>query len=115
MCSLSEAFQPAFLGWGQSRWDLTDFLAWLPRLPGQIVEHCEELITPEEVIEAMADCKSGKGQGLDGLPYELYMPYLFEQVLAEVFMDWQQNGVISRSMHQGVATLVGKTQIMEIL
>lgn len=52
----------------------------------------------------------GKAPGLDDLPYDLYkiMPDLFRHLLAEVYMKWQQNEFILRSLYWGVVTLVRK-------
>lgn len=45
----------------------------------------------------MVECSLGKALGLDGLPCKLYksMLDLLGHVLASVFMNGQQNGLIS--------------------
>lgn len=89
-----------------SRLDLTDFLAELPRLSGRDAETCEELITPE-VIEAIADCSVGKAPNLDDQPHELCKSMLgfFGYQLADMYVNWQQNREIPRNVHRGVVTL----------
>lgn len=50
----------------------------------------------------MANYGMCKAPGFDGLPYELYksIPNLFGHLLAGVFTNWQQNGLIPRSADQ---------------
>lgn len=102
---LSGALQPAFQGGEnglENRLDITDFLAELLHFSGQDAECCEGSSFPEEVTESMADCSMGKAPGFDTLLYELHtsMSDLFGYLLAGVFTNWQQNGLIPRSMCQ---------------
>lgn len=56
----------------------------------------------------MVDCSRNKVPGLEGLPYELYNSMLdfFVNLLVSVFVNWQQNRFIPRSVCQGVVTLI---------
>lgn len=55
-----------------SKRDLTDFHEELSRLLRRHTQCCEEPNTPEEVIDATADCGVGKAVELKYLHYELY-------------------------------------------
>ena len=44
----------------------------LPRLPPDIVEHCEGILSFEEAKEAISFMKNGKTPGSDGLPAEFF-------------------------------------------
>lgn len=61
----------------------------------------------------MANCSEVKTSGLDGLPYELHksMPNLFRHPLANMYANWQQNGLIYRSVRRGVVTLIRKNPV----
>ena len=47
----------------------------LPRLPPDIVEHCEGILSFEEVKEAISFMKNGKTPGSDGLPAEFHKKF----------------------------------------
>ena len=47
----------------------------LPRLPPDIVEQCEGVLSYEEAKEAVSLMKNGKTPGLDGLPAEFYKDF----------------------------------------
>lgn len=65
-----------------------NLFAWLPRLSGWDAGCCNVPITPEKLMEVMADCGGSKAPGLDCLFYELYniIPDLFEHLLASVYI-----------------------------
>lgn len=90
--------------------DLTDFFAELPRLLGWDAECYEEPITPEKAMETKVDCSRGKVSGLDDLPCVLYYSVsgLFGCLLACVYKNWQQNGLIPIFVRQGVVMLIRK-------
>lgn len=73
-----------------SRLNLTDVLTGILPLTEQDVENCDGSITPDETMEAMADCSIGKAPGQDDLPYELYkcIPDLFEHLLGSMYANW---------------------------
>lgn len=87
-------------GGPDSKRDVTDYLNGLPRISERDVECCEMLITPEEVIETIANCHGGKALGLEGFLYELYknIPDFFEHMLYIVYTNWRRNGFIPRSV-----------------
>lgn len=59
-------------------------------------------------LKDVIDSGTGKASRLDGLPYKVYksIPDLLGQLLAEVYINWKQNGFNPRSVRWGVVTLV---------
>lgn len=59
------------------------------------MESCGGPITAVGMEDAMADCGGNTVPRLEGLSYELYssMSGLFGNLLASVFVNWQQNRV----------------------
>ena len=58
----------------------------LPRLPPDIVEHCEGILPFEEAREAVSLMKNAKTPGSDGLPAEFYKKcFIFS---AEISLTW---------------------------
>lgn len=84
------------------REDFVGFFTVLLCLLGREAVCWEGPITAVKVEEVLSECGGDKSLGLDGLPYELYynMPDLFGHLLACIYTNWQQNGLIPRSVSQ---------------
>lgn len=58
----------------------------------------------------MTEYRKGKSSGVVGLLCELYIysPHLFDNLLANVYCNWQQNGIIPSSVGHGVVVQLCK-------
>ena len=82
----------------------------LPRLPPDIVEHCEGILSFEEVKEAISFMKNGKTPGSDGLPAEFYKKFfhLFGRDFIAMINFCYFFGKLTPSQRQCLITLLCK-------
>ena len=82
----------------------------LPRLPPDIVEHCEGVLSYEEAKEAVSLKKNDKTPGLDGLPAEFYKKYfhLFGRDFIDMINFCYFFGELTPSQRQCLITLICK-------
>ena len=78
-----------------------------PRLPPDIVEHCEGFLSFEEAKEAVSLMKNAKTPGLDGLPAEFYKNFFhfFRRDFIDMINFCYFGGELTPSQRQCVITL----------
>ena len=82
----------------------------LPRLPPDIVEHCEGVLSLEEAKEAVSLMKNAKTPGSDGLPAEFYKKFfhLFGRDFIDMIIFCYFWGELTPSQRQCLITLICK-------
>ena len=109
------AFQAHFRNHFARCTDLTlqefhSYLANFPCLGAAEVASCEGVVTECEVRDVLKQVSLNKSQGLDGLPYEVYlrMSHMFVPILTDMFNHWFAQGAIPGSVTKGMITLLKK-------
>ena len=82
----------------------------LPRLPPDIVEHCEGVLSFEEAKEAVSLMKNGKTPGSNGLPAEFYKKlfHLFGRDFIDMIIFCYFGGELTPSHRQCLITLISE-------
>ena len=80
------------------------------RLPSEVRDICEGLLSTKECFEALGGMPSGKSPGLDGLPKEFYLKFwkLIGEDLVSVLNYAHSCGVLSVSQRRGIISLSHK-------
>ena len=91
--------------------------AGLPRVPPDLVEHCEGPLTMREALESISSMKSGKSPGSDGLGSEFYRKffYLFGEKFVAMINLCFLNGQLTESQRLSLITLLCKDKIEHFL
>lgn len=82
----------------------------LPSLNQTDSEKCEQIITQEEIHEAIKSAKLNRASGMDGLPIEFYKFFWddIKTLLTKLIKNFQQTGELPLSMKKIVVTPIPK-------
>ena len=89
----------------------------LPRVPPDLVEHCEGQLSAREAKEALDAMKNGKSPGSDGLGCEFYKKfwYLFGDHFVAMINLCFLNGQLTESQRLSLITLLCKDKALHYL
>ena len=89
----------------------------LPRVPPDLVEHCEGLLTSREAKMALDSMKNGKSPGSDGLGCEFYKKFwhLFGEHFVAMINLCFFNGQLTESQRLSLITLLCKDRKLHYL